>query len=136
MAREGGKDRGLFQRKGSPDWWIRWACPYGHEHQEKIGPKSLARMVYQRSKVAIKADGHCLTQERDKRHREQAALFRVMGMDRLEEENERPRPISQDEEARLFAVLPEHYKPVVTLALNTGLRLRSRWCKGACSAWA
>jgi len=76
MAREGGKDRGLFQRKGSPDWWIRWVCPYGHEHREKIDPKSLARMVYQRRKVAVKVEGYCLTQERDKRHQEQPALFR------------------------------------------------------------
>ena len=28
-----------------------------------------------------------------------------------------------DEEARLFMVLPDHYKPVVTVALHTGLRL-------------
>jgi len=76
MAREGGKDRGLFQRKDSPAWWIRWTCPYGHEHQEKIGPKSLARMVYQRRKVAVKAEGYCLTQDREQRRREQPALFR------------------------------------------------------------
>jgi integrase len=166
-------------------------------------------MVYQRRKVAVKAEGYCLTQDREKRHREQPALFRdvarryqawskehrprsytfrhtalkhlvaafdttplstitradveayqsrrqhdgvrpgtinrersvlshlftkaqawglvqsnpVMGTDRFEEANERPRPISQDEEARVFARLPEHYKPVVTLALHTGLRL-------------
>jgi integrase len=209
MARQGGRDRGLFQRKGSTAWWIRWVCPYGHEHMEKIGPKSLARMLYQQRKVAVKTEGFCLTQERERQHREQPVLFRdvarrylawseehrprshtfrvtalkhlvavfgtrrlgqitrhdvetyqkrrkhdgarpgtinrersvlshlfakaqawemvevnpVAGTERLPEVNERPRPLSQDEETRLFAVLPEHYKPFVTLALHTGLRL-------------
>jgi hypothetical protein len=47
MARKDGKDRGLLQRQGRPEWWIRWTCPYGHEHMEKIGPKGLAREMYQ-----------------------------------------------------------------------------------------
>jgi integrase len=209
MAREGGKDRGLFQRKGNNAWWIRWSCPYGHEHMEKIGPKSLARQVYEQRRVAVKVEGFCLTQARERQRREQSVLFRdvarrylawsqehrprsytfrqtalkhliatfgtkplseitranveayqsqrrhdgvqpgtinrersvlshlftkaqawglvqsnpVLGTDRLQEGNERPRPLSQDEEARLFAVIPTHYKPVVTLALHTGLRL-------------
>jgi integrase len=209
MAREGGKDRGLFQRTDSPEWWIRWTCPYGHDHREKIGPKSLARTVYQQRKVAVKTEKFCLTQEWERQRREQPALFRdvarrylawskeqrprsynfratalkhlvdtfgakplseitraqveayqsqrrhdgvrpgtinrersvlshlftkaqawglmqsnpVMGTDRLPEGNERPRPLAQDEEARLLARLPAHYKPVVTLALHTGLRL-------------
>ncbi|MBM3225368.1 MAG: hypothetical protein FJZ47_16410 [Candidatus Tectomicrobia bacterium] len=46
-----------------------------------------------------------------------------IGTDRLQESNERPRPLSQAEEACLFAVIPTHSKPVVTLALHTGLRL-------------
>lgn len=25
------------------DWWIRWVCPHGHLHREKVGPKSLAQ---------------------------------------------------------------------------------------------
>ena len=66
MAREGGKDRGLFRRSGQPDWWIRWTCPYGHDHREKIGPKSLARQIYQQRKVAVKTENFCLTQERDR----------------------------------------------------------------------
>jgi hypothetical protein len=76
MARKGGKDRGLFQRKGSTAWWIRWSCPYGHEHFEKIGPKSLVREVYHRRKVAVKTEGFCLTQARDRQRREQPVLFR------------------------------------------------------------
>ena len=42
MARPGVKDRGLLQRKGSKDWWIRWICHLGHDHQEKAGSKSYA----------------------------------------------------------------------------------------------
>jgi integrase len=34
-----------------------------------------------------------------------------------------PRPLTHDEERRLFAILPAHYTPFVTLALHTGLRL-------------
>jgi len=76
MARIGGRDRGLFQRKSSPEWWIRWTCPYGHEHAEKVGPKSLARTLYQQRKVAVKTDGYCLAQDRERQRREQATLFR------------------------------------------------------------
>lgn len=209
MARKGGKDRGLFQRKGSTDWWIRWSCPYGHEHMEKIGPKSLAREVYQQRRVAVKTEDFCLEQERERRRREQWELFRdvsqryldwskehkprsyqfrvsalkhlvanfgakslseiarsdveaylvrrqrdgarpgtinrersvlshlynkaqdwelvqanpVSRTQKLPEDNENPRPIKPEEEAQLFAMLPEHYKPFVTLALHTRLRL-------------
>jgi len=45
------------------------------------------------------------------------------GMERQRESDEKPRPLTYDEEARLFIVLPEHYKPFVTFALHTGLRL-------------
>lgn len=209
MARKGGRDRGLFQRTDNGVWWIRWVCPFGHEHMEKIGPKSLARQVYQQRKVAVKTDNFCLTQERERERRERPVLFQdvardylswgkkyrprsytfrasamkhlvgafaskplgeigrvdveayqerrqqdgvkpatinreravlshlfgkaiswglvqanpVHGTERLPEDNEQPRPLSHDEEARLFTVLPEHYNPVVTLALHTGLRL-------------
>ncbi len=47
----------------------------------------------------------------------------VTGTECQKEANEKPRPLTPDEEARLFAVLPAHYKPFVTLALHTGLRL-------------
>jgi len=47
----------------------------------------------------------------------------VTGSDRQKEPDEKPRPLMPDEESRLFSVLPAHYKPFVTLALHTGLRL-------------
>ena len=47
----------------------------------------------------------------------------VMGTEREHEPDGKPRPLTSDEEARLFTVLPDHYKPAVTLALHTGLRL-------------
>jgi len=47
----------------------------------------------------------------------------VTGSERQAEANEKPRPLTPDEEAKLFAVLPAHYKPFCTLALHTGLRL-------------
>ena len=76
MARRDGKDCGLLQRQGQPDWWIRWTCPYGHDHREKIGPKSLAKQVYHQRKVAVKTEHFCLTQAREHQHREQPTLFR------------------------------------------------------------
>jgi integrase len=197
------KARGLFERDG--EWWICWACPHGHIHREKIGPKGLALTEYQKRKVAVKTAGFCLTQARRERptlfsvasdrylawaakERPRSVTFRdkalkhlsgrfggktldaiskadveayltirrdegaapgtvnrersvlshlfskaitwglvkanpVSGSERQAERNEKPRPLMPDEEARLFAVLPEHYKPFVTLALHTGLRL-------------
>ncbi len=44
------------------------------------------------------------------------------------EQNERIRYLTADEEARLLAMLPEKYKPVVTVALRTGLRMGE--CRG------
>lgn len=209
MARAGGRDRGLFQRKDDKAWWIRWACPYGHDHQERIGTKSFARHMYQTRKTQVKEKRFCLQVERGKRKRETLARFnqaaeryltwaaqhrsRSIGMRRssvrhlraafsdtplarirkadveryiqarldagaapatinrerttlsqifakaqdwglcdsnpvkgtthLQENNEAPRPISADEETRLMAVLPEGLRPIVTLALHTGLRL-------------
>src|SRR2546427_3285724 len=33
------------------DWWIRWACPHGHLHRARIGPKSLAREESERHRI-------------------------------------------------------------------------------------
>jgi site-specific recombinase XerD len=48
-------DRGLFERpkKGSGVWWIRYHDENGCEHREKVGPKGLARKVYQKRKTEI-----------------------------------------------------------------------------------
>lgn len=53
----------------------------------------------------------------------------VKGTDRQTEASEKPRPVTPDEEARLFGALPKgkrswrHWRDLVTLALHTGLRL-------------
>lgn len=47
----------------------------------------------------------------------------VRGTEKQREPDETPRPLTPDEEARLLQRLPTHYRPVVTLALHTGLRL-------------
>jgi integrase/recombinase XerD len=75
MARPGGKDRGLFQRKGSKDWWIRWQCHLGHDHQEKIGTKSFARHMHALRRTQVKEQKFCLAIEREKRRRDEQARF-------------------------------------------------------------
>ena len=55
MARTGGKDRGLFERpKRSGIWWIRYADGQGRERREKVGPKALARRLYEKRKTEIR----------------------------------------------------------------------------------
>jgi integrase len=205
MARPGGKDRGLFERpKGSGVWWVRFTCKHGHDHREKVGPKGLAKEVYQERKVQVKRENYCPTQERSK---PRPALFQDMAKEYLDwakinkksykscksqmkplekvfkgktmteitprmiesykasrsvnlapatvnrelallrhmftmgiqwgkaesnpvkevklfrESSGRTRYLSDDEEIRLFAVLPEKYQAVVALALQTGLRM-------------
>jgi integrase len=55
----------------------------------------------------------------------------VRDTEQFKEDNIKPRPLTEAEEERLFAVIPEHYKPIVTFAMNTGLRLgeiqNQRW---------
>ena len=41
-------DEGLRQRG---DWWIRWACPYGHLHRAHVGPKALAQKQAERHRL-------------------------------------------------------------------------------------
>ena len=84
MAHKDGKDRGLFQHIGKPDWWIRWTCPSGHDHQERIGPKSLAWRFYAQRKVAVKPQGFCLAQTREAKRKAQPALFRDVARRYLE----------------------------------------------------
>jgi len=57
--------RGVFQKTGKGGtWWIRWTCPQGHRHEEKVGPKAAAQSLVERRRVAAKLDGFCLTQDR------------------------------------------------------------------------
>jgi integrase len=54
MAREGGKDRGLFERpKDSGIWWLRYVGPDRREHAERGGSKTDARVLYMRRKTEI-----------------------------------------------------------------------------------
>lgn len=53
--RGNGKTRGIFERpKGSGIWWVRYCDQYGRLHREKVGPKGLAKEVYQKRKTAIR----------------------------------------------------------------------------------
>ena len=55
MARQGGKDRGLFERPNrSGIWWIRYIDSIGHEHRERVGAKGLARRLYEKRKTEIR----------------------------------------------------------------------------------
>jgi len=57
--------RGVFQKAGKGGaWWIRWTCPQGHRHEEKVGPKAAAQTLVERRRVAVKVDGFCLTKDR------------------------------------------------------------------------
>src|SRR5439155_26690157 len=47
--------RGIFERpKSSGIWWVRYADARGRIHREKVGPKSLARKVYEKRKTEIR----------------------------------------------------------------------------------
>lgn len=47
MAREGGKDRGMFEKVPGV-WWVRYVDSQGKERREKAGTKSQARLLYQK----------------------------------------------------------------------------------------
>jgi len=50
-----GKDRGIFERpKDSGIWWVRYADNFGRIHREKVGPKGLAKTVYQKRKTEVR----------------------------------------------------------------------------------
>lgn len=55
MARKGGKDRGIFPDKKDPKiWWARYIDQFGKDHKEKVGPKALAKKVYEKRKTEIR----------------------------------------------------------------------------------
>ncbi|MFX0198538.1 MAG: hypothetical protein ACFFCW_20655, partial [Candidatus Hodarchaeota archaeon] len=69
------KDRGIFERpKGSGIWWVRYCDQYGRLHREKVGPKGLAKTVYQKRKTEVR-EGKFFP-EKAKRKREM--LFKDM----------------------------------------------------------
>jgi hypothetical protein len=46
--------RGLFERpKGSGVWWVCYFDANGRRHRERVGPKALAKKVYQKRKTEI-----------------------------------------------------------------------------------
>ena len=50
MARRGGKDRGITQRKGREGWWVR-IFHNGRERWHKCDTKSQAKALYGRLKA-------------------------------------------------------------------------------------
>ena len=50
MARKGGKDRGILQRKGREGWWVRFYVN-GREKWERCDTKSQAKALYGRRKA-------------------------------------------------------------------------------------
>jgi len=210
--RRNGKTRGIFERpKGSGVWWVRYCDQHGRLHREKVGPKGLAKEVYQKRKTAIREGrffpeqprkrsilfdeaakdwlDHAKVNKRTLRHdaAHMRRLLQVFGGKVIEaltpqdverfkadlkaegwtdatvnrymalvkatlnlavrngkieknpaksvklfqENNARVRYLTEAEEIRLFEALPEELKPLVTVALHTGLRkgelLHLRW---------
>ena len=41
------------------EWWIRWACSFGHLHREQIGPKALAEKECDRRRTEARRDKFC-----------------------------------------------------------------------------
>ena len=199
--------RGVFQKAGKGGaWWIRWTCPQGHRHEEKVGPKAAAQTLVERRRVAVKVDGFCLTTHRSRDvppsfaeaakdylawaardrprsvrfrrsvlaaalpalgtlpvttitpkrleqylagrqqsgasggtlNRDRAVLSHLFGqlvdrgvvpttpvatVARHRESDEDPRPLTHDEEARMFMALDPTETSIAHLALHTGLRL-------------
>jgi len=55
MARPNSRDRGLYEHpKGSGVWWICYFDQAGRRHREKVGPKGLARKLYEKRKTEIR----------------------------------------------------------------------------------
>jgi hypothetical protein len=48
------RPRGVFERpSGSNVWWVRYVDEHGCLHREKVGPKGLAKKVYQKRKTEV-----------------------------------------------------------------------------------
>jgi integrase len=72
----GKKYRGVYEHpKGSNTWWILYYDQYGKRHREKVGPKGLAIVAYQKRKTEIR-EGKFLPEKVNERR--QAILFEDM----------------------------------------------------------
>ena len=75
-------------------WWIRWWCNYGHRHEERIGPRTLAEDMAEKRRVAVKTADFCLTKFREAKRQAHPTLFSTLADRYLEwAEVHRPRSI-------------------------------------------
>src|SRR5215510_15953747 len=69
----GQKHRGVYEHpKGSNVWWVLYYDQFGKRHREKVGPKGLAIIAYQKRKTEIR-EGKFLPEKVNERRR--AVLF-------------------------------------------------------------
>jgi len=96
--------RGVFQKAGKGGaWWIRWTCPQGHRHEEKVGPKRSAQTLVERRRVAVKVTSFCLSTDRT---RDVPPLFSQAARDYLAwAARDRPRSV-RFRQSVLAAALP------------------------------
>ena len=66
MARAGGKDRGITQRKGRDGWWVR-IFHNGREPWHKCDTKSQAKALYGRLKADAREGRYSLRNSRSKK---------------------------------------------------------------------
>src|ERR1044071_4101671 len=88
MARPGGKDRGITQRKGRDGWWVR-LVHNGRERWHKCDTKSQAKALYGRLKA----------EQREGRYFEKpkAVPFRELALDYLQTVEARRRRKGDDQ---------------------------------------
>jgi len=104
---------GVF-KKGK-NWYIDYYVK-GRRKREKIGPnRRQAELVFQKRQVQV-AEGKFFDIKRAKK-----VLFDDFAK-MLSEKNRRLRYLQEDEIGRLIANCPDYLRPIVVMALNTGMR--------------
>jgi hypothetical protein len=79
----GKKQRGVYEHpKGSNVWWVLYYDQFGKRHREKVGPKGLAIIAYQKRKTEIR-EGKFLPEKVNERR--QAIFFEDMLTSYLDE---------------------------------------------------